>query len=373
MCTPLPTGVYYVVYVPFLIAFLINKGARWFLVNNYREDFIARSFLLVWIYGVILGFAMGNNPSYVVANFAGLLFYSWYFVLVKEKPDVETLIKIILVGGCVLSVFSIIQFIAYVNGYRDMPLSNLIDRDMGSTGQLRVYIATLCIAYVLFACTLCKVLFREEKYNFINHSFLWLIISSVSLLFVSASKGFMFGVLYLLFVIVLFYFYKTISGRMSIAKILLFFMCFIPILYYFLDYFEYVNIIFDMFSEDDTSNIARYEQMTYMLEDLSVFGRGLGSLIPGTQRSVDAPYGYELSYINIVHKFGFFSLFIFWGWFFMAKKSITGFLKKKDNRYYIIVFSSLGYLFPSVGNPLIFGPNLVVLTATSLYILRTLR
>lgn len=251
-----------------------------------------------------------------------------------------------------------------------MPLSSLTDRDMGSTGQLRVYIAPLCIAYVLFACTLCELVLRQKSYHYINHSFFWLVISSISLLFVSASKGFMFGVIYIVGVIILYFIYKMLSGKISLVRILLLFAFVLPTLYFFLEYFEYLNIIYDMFSDEDESNVERYDQMVYMLKDISFFGKGLGSLIPGTQRSELAPYGYELSYINIVHKFGFMSLFIFAGWFYMMKKSIIGFLKVIDNKYYLVVFSSLGYLFPSVGNPLIFGPNLVVLTATSLYILR---
>lgn len=106
-----------------------------------------------------------------------------------------------------------------------------------------------------------------------------------------------------------------------------------------------------------------------MLDDLSFWGKGLGATISGIVRSQDAPYGFELTYINLIHKFGVFSLFLFGGWAYMFFRSIC-ILWKSKNIESVIVFSSLGYMFPSIGNPLLMHPTLVLLNCLTLYLIK---
>lgn len=132
----------------------------------------------------------------------------------------------------------------------------------------------------------------------------------------------------------------------------------------------YFNIISEMFDSDDVSNIERYAQLYELLSDLSIEGQGLGAVIPGGyNRNQNLPYGFELSYINILHKLGIVGiivLFLYLNTFILIYRNI----KRGEYLYSALALGCVCYLFPGIGNPVVFAPNCVVLHCFALYLLR---
>lgn len=372
--TNLSTSIYYLL---FLLASLISGiiFLRKMKLPFYtKEDYIALSFIVVWAYGILLGIIRGNNIVYVVSNFAGMLCYMFYFYLTTIRPNIKIISTIVISSGILLALFSLVRLIVYILGV-SLPL---IDTGVGisSTGQLRVYFTTLCVSYCALGVSFISVINK----TFVPHtsvfrskifSLLIFTLTSASIFFVASSKGFLLGGVAILFVIVIsLYFDRILKGKLSVGFIP--FIILSIILVGFLFYLDYFSIIENMFSATDSSNEIRYEQLTFLMKDIDILGKGLGAVVPGVIRSEEGPYGFELTYINLIHKFGVFSLVLFFNWIYMFY-SLYKIIAKRRNIYYaIIAMSGLGYLFPSIGNPLLMHPSLVILNAISLYYIRVL-
>ena len=122
-----------------------------------------------------------------------------------------------------------------------------------------------------------------------------------------------------------------------------------------------------MFEKEDISNIARYEQLNFLLADMKLLGNGLGATVPGYISNPELPYGFELTFINVIHKFGIFSIVLFFNWIYMFSYLFKQCWNKKNIITNVVMLASLGYLFPSIGNPLLFHPSLVILNSIVLY------
>ena len=124
------------------------------------------------------------------------------------------------------------------------------------------------------------------------------------------------------------------------------------------------------------SNDPRIDQMNYIFRDgnFSFFGRGLGASFSGTEllRSADASYGIEISYINILDKFGFFSILFVPYLLYLLKQYSHCFSTKEKDEIYIYRVSFLysnTYLILALGNPIIFSLQLNFLSLIFLSLL----
>lgn len=370
LSTNLSTIVYYSFFVVFFILFVVYVFSKMKLVKLQKFDLIALSFILVWIYGIIIGLIRGNERQYVFANFAGLICYFMYFIFVNYRIDQNRLIKFLLLAGLLLSLLSSIGMLSYQTGIR-VPSFLSGNISFSSTGQVRIYTATLPVAFSLLGISFYQFLFTKKDIRFLNlhkknYAFLLFIISFFSIFIVTASKGFTLGGVSIIFIIILFSYGSQITRK----KIHISFILFIILLLFGIITFiqlGYFNIITEMFSTEDIANIARYTQLDYIIDDLTFWGNGLGSIVPGFISNSESPYGYELIYFNIIHKFGILSIILFFNWIYMF---IYLFRKCWNNINLInnvIMLSSLGYLFTSIGNPIVFHPSLVMMNAITLY------
>lgn len=369
LSTDFQTNVYYGIFLFFLVLFLLKYGLRPFFVASYKEDFIARTFFLVWLYGFLLGFIFGNKTEYIIANFAGMICYLVYFIFVRLKIDIDKAIKITYVSGFILSIYAIISILSFLFGF-GIPFleSNL---DLASTGQFRIFFSNLGVVYPLFATSLGYFLFnRANLPQLVFPKFLFLL-TFIVLFLVSASKGYVLGGLYVLGTIFAFSTFNSIRDlRIKPTYILVIILGLI--LYMVLEDLGYIEIIDKIFDSNDESNIERYDQLYFMIKELDFIGHGLGATIAGTIRSEKSPYGFELVYVNLIHKFGISSLFLFYGWLYMFIRSFKYFKNPITRKYGIFLIGSLGYLFPALGNPSLMHPSLVFLNSLALYILRQL-
>lgn len=372
------TPVYYLLFFTVCLFFCIFIARGIKIPFSKREDYIAISFLLVWFYGFTIGFIRGNNLNYVIANFAGMTCYLFYFVLTTLKYNKKLLSKIILLSGLIVSVISIIKLFFYIFGVNIPLISIILGNDVGisSTGQLRVYFSTLTVAYPLLGMSIYSVLFSSScRVLYLNKkiiALLLLIITIISLFFVASSKGFILGALFIILIIpFVVYIRKLKFLKIDISFLFFIFLCLCIIISLF--YFDYFSIIEMMFDNSDSSNNVRYDQLSYIINDCSFFGNGLGSVVPGIVRSEEGPYGFELTYINLIHKFGVFSIILFLNWIYMFCELIILIYKNRSIDSSIVALSSMGYMLPSIGNPLLMHPSLVILNCITLYYIRNIR
>lgn len=373
LSTNLSTNIYYAFFAVFLGLFVVHIFYKMKLVKLKKFDLIALSFILVWIYGIVIGLIRGNEIQYVFANFAGMSCYFMYFIFVNYKIDVNKLIKIVLLASLILSLLSSIGMLSYKTGII-IPsfLSDSIT--YSSTGQVRIYTATLPVAFSLLGVSFYQILYNNKDLHFLNlhkrnYAVLLFIISFFSIFIVTASKGFTLGGIFIIFIIFLFSYGSQIArNRLHISFFLFILLIIVAIIIF--NKLGYFNIITEMFSSNDIANIARYTQLDYILDDLTFWGNGLGSIVPGFISNRESPYGYELIYFNIIHKFGIFSIILFLNWIYMFIYLFKQCWNKNNIINNVIMLSSLGYLFTSIGNPIVFHPSLVMLNAISLYYIK---
>jgi hypothetical protein len=125
------------------------------------------------------------------------------------------------------------------------------------------------------------------------------------------------------------------------------------------------NPIDTIFGAQSLGNVERYAQARELLRDLVPFGHGLGAPITsGYSRSVTYPYGFELSFLNVVHKFGVLSLVYFAFLFYSVYRILRS---RKPILERSAALGLLGYTFPAIGNPVLFAVQAVFLHMLALH------
>lgn len=370
----LPTAVCYAIFGVSLFLFIITR-TKIKIPWQSTEDKIAIIFILIWLYGLISGILNGNNLIYVTSNFAGMSCYTAYYIFNDSRCSVRKVTKILLLSGLCISICAVLKIGLFILGV-SLPFIGA-DAGIASTGQPRFFLIMLSTAYTLLGMSLYGVLEPNVvKYTYRTHYFsvvLFFILSIIAIFIVPASKGFMLGGLFILCVIP-FSIYKTSLEHGYVRYGLLGCMgCFLIIIILLIN-MGYFNIIEKMFDDSDIANIDRYVQLEYIINSIKFWGNGLGATIDGIVRSEEAPYGFELTYINLIHKFGIFAVILFINWIYMIIKLIKHIINISSHNkiYAIVALSAMGYLLPSVGNPLLMHPSLVIMNSYSLYIIKYL-
>jgi len=368
----------------YLIAWIILlTSASYILCGNTKinitnnADFIPFYILLVWIYGIIRGYFNDNKHEYILANFAGMSCYLTYYVFILMNISKEKIRKLLQISAISASAICCIYFTLDTLGINNDILETILgDVNRGSsTGQSRIYFTGLTVAYSSWTVLLFRVLStRKERSLLKGRASIWqqaILFSffTFSLFFATASKGFMLGGICLLS-IVLIELHGNKLRHMKLTTNIIGVIIFLTVIIIALINLGYSNIITSMFDNDDTSNEIRYLQLSYIINDISFWGKGLGAIIPNYSRDINAEYGFELSYVNIIHKFGILSLILFISWGYIFYKSTKNIYQRINLLNSLYALGSMGYLFPSIGNPLVMHPACVILNCISIYLLR---
>ncbi len=350
-------------------------------------DYIPLLFVVIWFYGLVLGLVLGNEQEYVTRNFAGMLLFLSYYLVLFSRVSKETIFRLgysAAIINVLITVFLSLRVDFNISIFSE---ESIFGRIIGgsSTGQPRIYYIGQISIFILLSVTLfrfanpSKFLFIPYTYHIINKFFcvrynfialIFLVTSTYCLAFITASKGFMLGVLFLFGLMMVGFFYKSLIS-MRLSKGVIFIVTFTVLLLITLYLTGYSNIISSIFSKNDIANEKRYEQFDYLIDDIKFFGNGLGAVIPGYKRNSLLPYGFELSHINIFHKFGIFAIFLIFGQIFILVKGIINLNKSEfDIRYTSCAIGAMCFVFPSIGNPIIFAPQSVLLYCIALFLLR---
>ena len=353
----------FIIYSPLLILFMyyiFNKLIGRKNENYYNKLFKYFPFLLLitWFYGVFVGILNGNDNVFV--NNAGILFFASYYFIADNNLGVNQLKKIIFnltiastiyylfnIGTDILSQIKITSFGLRLGGY-SIP------------GIFSATLLPLLFNNILFKISK-RIIIKNIYINYI----LLILVVLVSVILVS-SKG-----IYLIILVTL-----SILFYYKLRQIKFMFWVFLFITIFLLSSLVVNEIDFDkfvIFSSTDESNLARYDMLDAMWNELNFLGYGWGAKFQSIVLSSRDISGYssELSYMNLIHKIGFFSsiFFLFYGWLLV---NIIRLIKSKKNDIIGTGLISLGmvtYLFTSIGNPSLFFPAFVFMTAMVLHLI----
>lgn len=310
---------------------------------------------------MVSGLVQGVSLLLVISNFAAMFMYSLYYVFHHFKVSYHDLTKLIFFAAIVNSLYSLHAiFLADFSFERGLDIVSF--RFYYSIGISTLY---PLLALYLFSYFSPFTLPRDELIS--RYRFLFPIL--VIALFASMSKGFILG-FFIIFVCLIYYFLLRFFGLKKIKISQLFFLV-ISVTSLLLFIYTFFDLLSYNLSSNQVGNLIRNQQGVELLNDLSFFGNGLGSSISNGYSRDILGYGFELSYHNVIHKFGVFAIPIFLI-FFVTLIIGLRFIFSKYNFLRIrgvLVIGCMSYLVPAYGNPFLFSPTVVLLHVIAIYII----
>jgi len=329
-------------------------------------DIFALIPLLTWLYGLSVGIINSNNVVGIVRNFAGMLFYITYFFMVFSRISRRTLITVLIKASLIYLVIALLFAI-------DSAMSReiVVFNDVSGTSSVRFYFSVglyIFIPTLFIYLTLSNPMLRSssEKFSWVKKNN-FIVVGLLISIFLSGSKGAYLSVIILMLIL----WSLSLLYMMEKTVIRLYPLLGLVMVFFLIAYFQSeISMIFrTIFSAEFTSDHPRVVQGKKLIEDFTFFGKGLGAVVPGYSRDV-LGYGFELSFHNIIHKFGIFSLFMFSSFLAPIFYSIYQIIYKTSNVYSYLPLIFMLYLIPAWGNPTIFATVSVLLHCTALYFTR---
>ena len=347
----------------FFILLIFKKGT---FPKLYFIDILAFIPLVIWTYGLFIAILYQNNYYGIIRNFAGILFYITYFMLIFWRISYRQLLTVL--------IRSSIIYVLIVLAYSDIGTyfgSGFKNYERDGLGVFRLYyslgLAIFFPTLFIYSSNYIPTLKNDAKRLALVKKNPYMIFALLCCLAFSGSKGFYLGVLVILVIVFLLSIFRLMKTlRISLLAIT-FVVISVPFIISF--YTEIVNKIGVIFLLEFDATHPRVIQREELISDFSFFGKGLGGVIEGYERDF-LGYGFELSYLNIIHKFGIFSIFIFISFitpvFYSFYKIFVS--TNKINSYLPLML--MIYLIPALGNPIIFAPISVLLHCIAIYLIR---
>lgn len=327
------------------------------------------SLIFVWSYGVLVGLLNSNPIEHVFRNFFGLVFYIAVFSLVYLKPKFTEMVNVIffifiiqLIIGTHMSFGKIISLWDFNN------INSMSDFRSGYSGAFTVGFIFLSVS--LFYLTYKKEYLDRYNFKYLNSNFkalLLFLFSSFLIIIPSFSKGFIlsFSIYTLFFFIIIIF---SIFFNLKIHTKSFIYLCSFIVISFCLFHFLGDVLIYS-FSSEEESNSARNVQFGFLINELTFFGSGLGaSLKSGFNSGGSGGYGFELTYISLIHKFGVLSIIIFYSYLSIIGYAILNIIKKKYLMESFFCLGLMGFLVPGAGNPILISPITVLFHSIALYI-----
>lgn len=356
---------FYFIFLIFLLFYLLARKSISFPRMRYLCYLPAFS-MLVWLYGLLLAIYNSVQFEAYSRNFAALLLYSFFYVLILIKPKLSALRNLLIWVAVIYALISVLIIVG-----NNVGLYNFDVQSEAGLGVFRLYysIGTLCLfipvmhlSFALAASSSSSIYNHGSLYGYGQFFDIMLWILFLSIIFLNGSKGYIAS----LFIShALFIFYRLVNLRWSqfLGNLLIVFVCLfvLTICYYHYESLQYIlNLEFE-------SKHPRSIQGAELIGDFSFFGHGLGASITSGYSRDELGYGFELSYHNIIHKFGIFSIIIFSVIFYPFFVSVANILLNRNLASSIFAFSLMIYVIPAYGNPFLISPITVIFNVLALY------
>jgi hypothetical protein len=355
----------FVIYFSFMTLNVFIKKSLILKVDKIGGS-IAILFLLMWILGQFIGHINGNDLIAMMRNFAGMLLFIVYLVMSHSEISKDTIIRLIFYSSVA---FMICNLLMIFNHSISLNLAEFFKFDV-----VRIYYNVAFIPIVAFSSVATiSYIFGNQYIANKNHNYFnkkWkskLFISIALLVLIFYSSKAVYAILFInVFFITLLFAYKY-RKLWTIIKLCLFFVIFAVIANYMFAYNILDVIKLELILE---RHGVRSIQASMILNDMQFFGSGLGGVLLNGYSRDALGYGFELSYLSVMHKYGILSFLIFLPYLYMAIYSIYGVLYMSDKIVYLIALSmTISILIFSYGNPLLFHPLVVFYTLLVLLLL----
>jgi hypothetical protein len=322
--------------------------------------------ILTWVYGVSVGMLKGVELEYVFRNFFGLTLYILLPIFLIVKPKLEQLVYF-------LKISAVIQ-ILYIFTYLQPLLSNeYLYIGEGSISSLRfAYSVGFIIFFPLVSISLGRYIFElksdkndlnknsQSISSFFFHPFSIIVYTGLVIL-TTMSKGYILAFFILYLSLMIASFKRKVKKSWVIAMIAM--IAFIGIVMYF----YYDRILFS-FSSAEVSNNIRAMQYNHIISEFSVFGKGLGSGLDSGFSRDTAGYGFELTYLNLIHKLGIFVIPLFFVYLVCVIVPLYNIFNQTFITESLLAFGAMFFLIVGAGNPILLAPLAILLHVTSIYI-----
>ena len=332
--------------------------------------FIWIGVIFSWLYGVLLGLINGVPINLAGRNFFGLTVYFFFPLLLFLRPTLRSLFVAVILAGGVQIVYGLIAtyeklltpslFIIYHNSVNSI-------RSLYSTGFVVIApLFTISLAYFLFPKKFYTVPTDSLVIN-ITKNIIFLFLTLFALIVPAMSKGMILMTIMLILFITIVPIYYLLQKKVIKKGYLFGFLAIIIFLSYLLINFS--DVIVYSFSSDERSNLVRSVQYKYLVDDFTFWGSGLGAPLHSGYSRDKTGYGFELTYLNIIHKLGVFSAFLFLSYILTLLIAIVRILRCEYTFESVFVVGLMGYLVVGIGNPMLLSPISVLLHCIAMYIL----
>jgi hypothetical protein len=322
-----------------------------------------------WIVGALTGLVYGAIPANVFRNFFGLLCYLLVPLLLVVGPRPRTLMTTAIAAGFLQALIAL-----YLTAVTPPDPTLLLGA--GSISDLRtVYSAGFVTMFPVLTTGLALRWFPQVRAAASQLTGLLHLASSrivvaliiFALLIPAMSKGFIFatGLLITAMLLVSAHYALRFSGSW---RPILWSAIFAVVAFALLPS-EVRSLIGYSFSGEEGGNAIRSEQFDYLTSEFTFLGNGLGATLRSGYSRDDTGYGFELTYLNIIHKLGIWSVFLFGAYSLTLLLAISRLWRGVQVVPAAFAVGAMGFLIVGAANPLLLSPTAVTLHCMAIFIL----
>ncbi|MCC7572290.1 MAG: hypothetical protein KO464_02760 [Candidatus Methanofastidiosum sp.] len=326
--------------------------------------------LCTWWFGIIVGLLRGNQIENIVQNFAGTLCYLLYYVFLYKKIDKDAIISSIIKASVLATLFTACAYLLTIANNAFWPFSNVTY----NVHTKSVITSVEPLAFILLTTSIWGIfVLNNSIWKKLTLSILFLLASWV-LLATNNMGGYKLGYVIVLGISIYYALFFN-AGYSKTAK-LLGTLCFIAAIatIIILDFTSSQSIA-NIFSLNDAGNEKRYYQINIVFDRFKILGNGIGAVYEySILGKTYSGYGIEVSYLNIIDKYGILSagiLYVFAKTLIIPMRYLG---KTNENGLRnMLAIGSCGYFFVAIGNPILFSAYNVILHCIVLYLLTGIR
>jgi len=318
-------------------------------------DYFPIIMIIAWLYAFFLGLFNGTSFYNIIFNFPGILLVALYFPFSTVSLNKKEIFIIFLIATSIINIY--VLYPVFITNTYTLKLGDLMVN--------RKYYSPSLILQVIAFNTL---LIKRGEFKQIDLSNRLIFISKINailsliVLLISFSKGFwlsLLGSFFLINAMAAIYYFK--KGKIGKVQIFIFFLVVFLVLYIITNFPDFIDSVMLFFSNNAVGNSLRSEQAIYLIKEFSFFGAGLGTpLSSGYMRDVFG-YAFELSFYNVIHKFGVFSILLFIPYLYVLYSNLRWIINHNTNFNTIFSISILSYLLAASGNPILFATINVII------------
>lgn len=343
-------------------------NSKIFSLGNYLY-FMPFLIFVSWLYGVSVGLIAGHPVSHVFSNFFGLSFYLIFYALDRVRLNNNSVVQVVFISALVVFIYDSWIFISdLINGGVFSVVANSISDYRVKYDPAVLYFSPFILYYLICSFSSAKLISKNNVFMPAMRHNLTFLGFSIIFIFLSMSKGIILVFALLLVFSLAFGFYNFLFNFRIRWEFLIALCILIFAVIALSDFFVFLA---SSFGKQEESNSVRDMQLSLILDEFSLIGSGLGApLRSGYFRSEELPYGFELTYFNIIHKLGIFSIFLFLSYLAVIFEATKFLFKTNKISVGIFVLGLMSYLVVGYGNPILLSPNFVLVHVLCMILLK---